>query len=125
MATKKVTSIAGRTTTGRFAEGNPGGPGRPTRITELTYLKILAEACPPEKFREVVEASIVAAKSGDAKAREWLSGYLCGSADGKAAMLSRLHTAEQQQELADRQAAVDRASSEEMLRFQESLYGTK
>lgn len=118
MATKTV----GRTQKGTFAQGNPGGPGRPARVTELTYLKILAEACPPDKFREVVEASIEAAKGGDSKAREWLSGYLCGSPDGKAAMLSRVYTAEQQQDLAERQAAVDRASTEEMLRLQESLY---
>jgi hypothetical protein len=85
-------------------------------------LRILAEACPPEKFKEVVESAIESAKGGDSKAREWLGGYLCGSPDGKAAMLSNLHTAELQQELAERQAAVDRASSEEMLRLQESLY---
>jgi hypothetical protein len=123
MATpKKITSITGRTSAGRFAEGNAGGPGRPCRTTELTYLRILAEACPPEKFKEVVESAIESAKAGDSKAREWLGGYLCGSPDGKAAMLSNLHTAELQQELAERQAAVDRASSEEMLRLQESLY---
>ncbi len=63
---------------GRFTLGDGGGPGRPRRQTEANYLLALMEACPLDTWREVVQAAVVAAKDGDAKAREWLAKYLIG-----------------------------------------------
>lgn len=37
-------------------------------------------ACPLEAWEEIVLAAVEAAKSGDWRAREWLSGYLLGEA---------------------------------------------
>lgn len=120
MATPK----SGRTTRGTFAAGNPGGPGRPTRITELAYLRILMEACTPEKFREIVESTISAAKDGDAKARDWIGNYLLGSPDGKAAMLSALYINEQRQLLVERRNAAENALEQQSVELLESLAGT-
>lgn len=68
----------GRNQDGRFAPGNAGGPGRPRRATEQAYLLATLNACPLEAWEEIVLAAVEAAKSGDWKAREWLSGYLLG-----------------------------------------------
>lgn len=114
----------GRTTKGTFAPGNPGGPGRPSRVTELAYLRVLMEVCTPERFREIVEATITAAKDGDTKAREWVGNYLLGSPDGKAAMLSALYVSEQRQQLNDRKAVVDMAVESQSLELMESIYRT-
>ena len=80
----------GKDARGRFAPGHPGGPGRPRRDTEREYLAALSEACPLSTWREVVSAAVEAARGGDAKAREWLSGYLLGAAEAKAQTLSAL-----------------------------------
>lgn len=63
---------------GTFAPGNPGGPGRPRRQTEAAYLVALSEAVTVEDWQEIVRVAVVAAKSGDAQARKWLSDYLLG-----------------------------------------------
>ena len=63
---------------GRFVKGHPGGPGRPRRAVETEYLSTLADACPPETWRDVCLRAVQDAKGGDAKAREWLSRYLLG-----------------------------------------------
>ncbi len=47
----------------------------------------IAEACPPEAWREIVEATIVHAKQGDRAAREWLANYLVGRPEGAATTL--------------------------------------
>jgi hypothetical protein len=62
--------------TGRFAPGWRGGPGRPRRAIEADYLAVLSEAVPMERWRAIVEKAVEQAASGDAKAREWLAGYL-------------------------------------------------
>src|SRR4030042_1960910 len=79
-----------RDSRGRFAEGNHGGPGRPKRVTERHYLDVMQVACSPEDWREVVEKAIADAKNGDAKAREWLAGYLVGKPEGLAPTLKRM-----------------------------------
>jgi hypothetical protein len=63
---------------GRFTKGNRGGPGRPKRYIEREYLTALSEACPPAKWKKIVQKAVEEALDGDAKAREWLSGYLLG-----------------------------------------------
>jgi hypothetical protein len=45
---------------------------------ERDYLATLAEACPPEKWRAIVERAVTDAKDGDATARAWLAKYLIG-----------------------------------------------
>lgn len=80
----------GRDDAGRFAPGNPGGPGRPRRQTERVYLATIAEACPPETWREIVAKTVTDAKAGDAAARNWLASYLVGKPEGAATTLHTL-----------------------------------
>jgi hypothetical protein len=48
------------------------------RRTEADYMGVLLDAVPLDDWREVVSATVVAAKGGDATARAWLSQYLVG-----------------------------------------------
>jgi hypothetical protein len=48
------------------------------RRTEADYMGVLLDAVPLEEWREVVSATVAAAKAGDATARAWLSQYLVG-----------------------------------------------
>lgn len=68
-----------RNADGRFRAGHPGGPGRPRRAVETEYLKVLLAGCSLEKWAEIVERATRDAVAGDAKAREWISGYVIGS----------------------------------------------
>lgn len=68
----------GRDAAGRFATGNPGGPGRKPRAVELEYLAVTQIACPPDKWRAVVEKALEQAIRGDRHAREWLRRVLLG-----------------------------------------------
>jgi len=86
----------GRGNDGRFQVGNSGGPGRPPRQTELEYLRAISEACGVDTFKEIVTATVEAARRGDDKARAWLSSYLVGNADSKAGRLSKIESAERQ-----------------------------
>ncbi len=69
---------SGRDGAGRFASGNSGGPGRPRRAVEADYLAALGDALTLESWRDIVKGAITAAKSGDDKARAWLSKYALG-----------------------------------------------
>ncbi len=71
---------------GRFAAGNSGGPGRPKMNTERVYLRTLGEAVTVDDWHEIINAAVSAAKSGDARARDWLSRYLLGDSTVKTAM---------------------------------------
>lgn len=62
---------------GRFAVGNPGGPGRPPREREREYLQSLQEVCSMDAWRQIAMRAVSDAMEGDAKARDWLSRYLC------------------------------------------------
>ena len=75
---------------GRFTPGNAGGPGRPRRATERDYLRAMAEACPPETWRQIVEQAVQHAGQGDRYAREWLSAYLVGRPESTATTLHTL-----------------------------------
>ena len=75
---------------GQFAKGNPGGPGRPPLITERKYLGVTIVACPPETWQAIVEKAVEDAKTGDAKAREWLSSYLLGKPEQTAPTLKEM-----------------------------------
>ncbi|MGA7384682.1 MAG: hypothetical protein WBW81_08355 [Methylocella sp.] len=48
------------------------------RRTEGDYMGVLLDAVPLEDWREVVSATVAAAKAGDATARAWLAQYLVG-----------------------------------------------
>jgi hypothetical protein len=48
------------------------------RRTEADYMGVLLDAVPLEDWREVVSATVAAAKAGDATARVWLAQYLVG-----------------------------------------------
>ena len=48
------------------------------RRTEADYMGALLDAVPLEDWREVVSATVAAAKAGDATARAWLAQYLVG-----------------------------------------------
>jgi hypothetical protein len=48
------------------------------RRTEADYMGVLLDAVPLEDWREVVGATVAAAKAGDATARSWLAQYLVG-----------------------------------------------
>jgi hypothetical protein len=60
------------------------------RATGRTYLAALAEACPPETWRDVVTRAVEDAKQGDRNAREWLASYLVGKPDSAATTLHQL-----------------------------------
>jgi len=86
---------------GTFAQGNEGGPGRPRRQTEAAYLVALSEAVTLDDWREIVKAAVIAAKSGDAQARKWLSDYLLGvNPAGTRPTLARAHALKLAQEAA-------------------------
>lgn len=68
-----------RNASGRFAEGNAGGPGRPRRAVEADYLHVVADACSLKDWREIVDAAVRNAKTGDPRARAWLGAYMMGS----------------------------------------------
>jgi hypothetical protein len=63
---------------GKFVKGNPGGPGRLPRAREDRYLEITMQTVTFDDWRKIVEKAARQAMAGDAKAREWLSGYLVG-----------------------------------------------
>ena len=48
------------------------------RRTEADYMGVLLDTVPLEAWREVVSATVAAAKAGDATARAWLAQYLVG-----------------------------------------------
>jgi hypothetical protein len=76
-----------RDSSGKFSIGNPGGPGRPPRATERDYLVALSESCSTDDWQEIVTRAVDDAKSGDAKARAWLAGYLVGEPGSRGELL--------------------------------------
>jgi len=68
----------GRDNNGQFSVGNPGGPGRPRRAVEIDYLSAIGDVVSIDDWREIASRAVVDAKSGDARAREWLAKYLIG-----------------------------------------------
>ncbi len=64
---------------GRFTPGNSGGPGRPRRTVEHDYLAVLGDTVSLEDWRKVVARAVADAKSGDARARDWVTKYLIGN----------------------------------------------
>lgn len=63
---------------GKFANGNKAsvGHGRPPRQVESEYLRVVAQACDLDVWREIVSRAVQDAKSGDAKAREFLARWI-------------------------------------------------
>lgn len=57
-------------------------PGSATHTrTAHDYMGILLDAVSPDNWREVVQATVQLAKSGDPQARNWLGQYLIGKPD--------------------------------------------
>ena len=81
---------SGRDKSGKFSAGNAGGPGRPPRATERDYLVALSESCSTDDWQEIVTRAVDDAKSGDAKARSWLAGYLVGEPGSRGELLHSL-----------------------------------
>lgn len=73
-----MNNVQDRDTNGRFVKGNGGGPGRPKKEKEAAYLDILLSVVTPDDWRKVCAVALARAKSGDAKARDWLSNYIVG-----------------------------------------------
>ena len=48
------------------------------RKTESEYLRSLQAACSPEDFEAIAVEAVGRAKTGDARARDWVSRYLVG-----------------------------------------------
>ncbi|MER3406279.1 MAG: hypothetical protein C4289_14875, partial [Chloroflexota bacterium] len=53
------------------------------------YLRVLVDACPPDRWRRIVEKAVALAEQGDAQARAWLARYLCGSGTVSASLTPR------------------------------------
>ena len=69
----------GRDDIGRFSTGNNYGQGRPPRAVERDYLAVLSERLSLDDWRDIVGRAVKDARSGDARARDWLSRYVLGS----------------------------------------------
>jgi len=75
--------LADRDDKGRFVKGhkpfntkNKGG--RPKRTTEEKYLRVLHATVKLEDWKHIILTAMARAKSGDSRARQWLSDYLLG-----------------------------------------------
>jgi hypothetical protein len=69
----------------RDAETQPLLRGRSThRRTQSDYLAALLDRVTLETWGEVIDATVAAAKSGDAQARTWLAAYLVGKPQAEA-----------------------------------------
>ena len=68
---------------GRFKKGNAFGVGnrggRPTRAMELKFLTTLVNTVAPEDWVAIIMKAVAQAKTGDYRARQWLSNYLIGT----------------------------------------------
>ena len=69
----------GRDDKGQFSTGNNYGQGRPPRAVERDYLAALSERLSLDDWRSIVDRAVKDARSGDARARDWLSRYALGS----------------------------------------------
>jgi len=74
--------VADRQANGRFATGNQAAKGnkggRPKRATEEAYLRAFSEACPTDKWLQVLDKTVKEALSGEAWAVRFLADYLAG-----------------------------------------------
>ena len=75
---------------GKFAPGNAGGPGRPARQTEREYLAATVAGCTLDDWQAIVKVAVIAAKTGDRYAREWLSGFFLGEPATESITLRKL-----------------------------------
>ena len=69
----------GRDDKGQFSTGNNYGQGRPPRAVERDYLAALSERLTLDDWRSIVDRAVKDARSGDARARDWLSRYALGA----------------------------------------------
>jgi len=67
---------------GRFRPGCPGGPGRPKREIEQDYIAVLGATVSLERWTKICLRAAEDAEKGDARAREWLGGFMLGKPTG-------------------------------------------
>ena len=90
-------------------------PGKSThRRTEADYMGVLLETVPLEEWRDVVAATVAAAKAGDASARAWLAQYLVGKPGVTAPTALTVVV----QQLTGRDPVIDKLASEHVNRLQ-------
>jgi hypothetical protein len=68
-----------RDSRGQFIKGNTAGKGRPSRAIELDYLRTLSDTITVNDWRDICAKAVEDAKSGNAKAREWITRYVMGN----------------------------------------------
>lgn len=74
--------MAKRDANGRFTKGNQaakgGNGGRPAREVEEKFYRVLSRRVRVKDWEKVIDVAIARAKTGDSRARQWLSDYLMG-----------------------------------------------
>ena len=82
-ATTVTSSELARGPQGKFQKGNAFGVGnrggRPTRVAELKFLSTLVDTVAPEDWVAIIQKAVEQAKTGEWRARQWLSNYLLGT----------------------------------------------
>jgi len=63
---------------GTFAKGHGCSKGRPPVSRERAYQKAFHDAVTIDEWKKVIRQALKDAQKGNAAARKWLSGYLCG-----------------------------------------------
>ncbi len=76
----------GRDSKGKFSTGNKIGTGRPARAIELDYLRTLSDTITLDDWRGICSKAVEDAKSGNSKARDWVTKYVMGN-DTKSSLM--------------------------------------
>ena len=71
--------MSDRNSSGQFIKGNKAGTGRPTRAVELDYLRTLSDTITLDDWRGICSKAVEDAKSGNSKARDWVTKYVMGN----------------------------------------------
>ena len=71
--------MSDRNSRGQFIKGNRAGTGRPTRAVELDYLRTLSDTITLDDWRGICSKAVEDAKSGNSKARDWVTKYVMGN----------------------------------------------
>lgn len=71
--------MSDRNSKGQFVEGNKAGKGRPSRAVELDYLRTLSDTITLDDWRGICSKAVEDAKTGNSKARDWVTKYVMGN----------------------------------------------
>ena len=74
-----MSEVTARNSRGQFVEGNKAGTGRPSRAIELDYLRTLSDTITLDDWRGICSKAVEDAKSGNSKARDWVTKYVMGN----------------------------------------------